>query len=133
MFLYSNSFGLAVLQNVVGLAGNQPRSWSPPIVAQGLGNVRWSVAGRWEVTAVTFFLSFRAWLTKILHCQYPNPELRQRTRRRDDKHVLDTAHTNNNTVTSTGGWRKGQIRSFGVKTEAAMTANMPARLSPQSL
>lgn len=48
--------------------------------------------GGWG-TAVTFFLSFRAWLTKILHCQHANPELNHHTEHGDDKHVLNTTRT----------------------------------------
>lgn len=82
--------------------------------------------GGWG-TAVTFFLSFRAWLTKILHCQHANPELNHHTEHGDDKHVLNTTRTKNNTMTSTAG-----IGSFGVNNEAGLTGNMPTLLSPQS-
>lgn len=80
-------------------------------------------------TAVTFFLSFRAWLSKILHCQQANPELRRHTGHGHDK--LDTEHANNSTVTSmVGGYETWHIRMFGVNAEVGMTANMPALLSP---
>lgn len=81
-------------------------------------------------TAVTFFLSFRAWLSKILHCQQANPELRRHTGHGYDK--LDTEHANNSTVTSmAGGYETWRIRMFGVNVGVGMTANMPALLSPR--
>lgn len=90
-----------------------------------------SLLGGWG-TAVTSFLSFRARLTKILHCQHANPELARHMEHGDDKHVPDATNTNNNnTMTSTGtGGGSCYLVHSEVNTEAGMTGNMPAPLSP---
>lgn len=108
-------------------------------MAEGFENVKSRVvtrssSGGWG-TAVAFFLSFRAWLTKILHCQHANPELNCHTEHTEVTNMLDTTHTNNNTMTSAalrGGTATWCLRSFEENIDAGMTGNMRALLSPQS-